>query len=440
MKENDGLHYEFDISQFYSNYLKNPKIFKNRNALNSTYVPNNLPHRDVQIKKIAEITACLLKDGVPFNFLCYGKTGTGKTSVIRFVSQKLDEKCVEVKLNRPWWIYNNCQQVNTPYRILANIFNTLSTEEKIPPTGLPKDVIFQKLLDLLDDVVGNSICFIVLDEIDVLIKKKGGNEILYDLTRLNEKHKLKNCRICLIGISNILKFKSFLDPRVISSFGDEELVFPAYNAEELTDILRERAEIAFFKEVISEETIPLCAALAAKEHGDARKALQLLRKAGELAERSNNKKVTSKFVYKAQKSLEQDNIEQFIISLPKQIQLILCSIFLIAKNLPNQKIITGDIYDVYLEIYDKIPGIKKLTRRRVSDLINELALAGIIKAEVVSMGYYGRSKIVKLDITLDQLFKILINIDNVKHILTYKPVIAQNGKTKLNKNTFKKLF
>ena len=440
LKENNELNYKFDISQFYTDFLKSPKIFKNRDALNPTYIPNNLPHRDIQIKKIAEITACLLKDGVPFNLLSYGKTGTGKTSVIRFVSRKLDEKCNEIQRNRPWWIYNNCQQVNTPYRILANIFNTLSLEEKIPPTGLPKDIIFQKLLNLLDDVVGNSVCFIVLDEIDILIKKKGGNEILYDLTRLNEKYQLKKCRVCLIGISNILKFKSFLDPRVLSSFGGEELVFPAYNAEELTDILQERAEIAFFKNVILEETIPLCAALAAKEHGDARKALQLLRKAGELAERSHNKKVSSKFVYKAQKSLEQDNTEQFIESLPKQIQLVLCSIFLISKHLPNLKIITGDIYDVYLEIYDKIPGVKKLTRRRVSDLINELALAGIIKAEVVSMGYYGRSKIVKLDMPLDQLFKILEKIENIKHILNYKPIIAQKGKAKLNKNTFKKLF
>ena len=434
------MEYKFNISQFYSDFLKSPKIFKNRDALNPTYIPNHLPHRDKQIKRIAEITACTLKDGVPFNFLCYGKTGTGKTSVIRFVSRKLEEKCDEIDLKKPWWIYNNCQQINTPYRILANIFNTISQDEKIPPTGLPKDVIFQKLLKILDDEIGNSVCFIVMDEIDILLKKKGGNEILYDLSRLNEKTKLKKCRVCIIGISNVLKFKSFLDPRVLSSFGGEELVFPAYNAEELTDILQERAAIALYENVLSEDTIPLCAALAAKEHGDARKALQLLRKAGELTERSHNKKISSKFVYKAQKRLEFDNIEEYIKGLPKQIQITLCSIFLVAKYLPDHNIKTGDIFDVYTEIYHKVPNIKKLTQRRVSDLINELSLAGIIKAEVISMGYYGRSKIVKLDISLDQIAYILHKVEYIGELLNYKPVIAQQQKVRVNKNTFKTLF
>lgn len=434
------MQYKFDISQFYTSFLKSPKIFCNRDALNPTYIPDHLPHRDNQIRRVAEITACVLKDGVPFNFLCFGKTGTGKTSVIRFVSRKLEEKCDEINLIKPWWIYNNCQQVNTPYRILANVFNTISIDEKIPPTGLPKDVILQKLLTLMDEIIGESVCFIVLDEIDILIKKKGGNEILYDLTRLNEKTKLKKCRVCIIGISNVLKFKSYLDPRVLSSFGGEELVFPVYNAEELTDILFERASISFYENVISEETIPLCAALAAKEHGDARKALQLLRKAGELAERNHNKRVHPKLVYQAQLRLEQDNVEEYIMGLPRQIQLILCSIYLISKFLPNQHIRTGDIFEVYTEIYKKVPGIKKLTQRRVSDLINELALAGIIIAEVISMGYYGRSKIVKIDLPQDQIIKILQKINYIKEIINYKPVIAQKEKIKLNKNTFKKLF
>jgi cell division control protein 6 len=440
LKENEGIHYKINISKIYDDFLSSPKIFKNRDALNPTYIPDNLLHRDSQIIRIAEITAPALKDGVPFNFLCFGKTGTGKTSIIRFVERKLREKCEERKIKKTFWVYNNCHQVNTPYRILANIFNTISVEEKIPPTGLPKDIIFKRLLDLLDDVVGDSVCFIVLDEIDILIKKKGGNEILYDLTRLNEKDKLEKCRICIIGISNVLKFKSYLDPRVLSSFGGEELVFPAYNAEELTDILIERAKISFYDGVIKEGTIPLCAAIAAKEHGDARKALQLLRKAGELAERKNNKKISPKFVYEAQEDLERDNIEEYIMSLPKQIQLILCSILLIVKTNPDLKLRTGDIYDVYTDISNKIPGVKKLTQRRVSDLINELALAEIVKAEVISMGYYGRSKIVKLDIPLVQLYKILEKIDTIKELLKYTPVIGQKGKAKLNKITFKKLF
>ena len=432
---NHENNYQFNIDKFYKNYLKGPKIFNNRNALEPSYIPDMLPHRDVQIKDIAEKTACALLGDAPPSFLCYGQTGTGKTATIRYVSQKLAQQNSEIK---PWWIYINCNVVSTPYRILAHIYNTISRDEKIPPTGLPKDIIFKKLLGLLDSRIGGSICFLVLDEIDILVDKKGGNEILYDLTRLNEN--LDRCKSSLIGISNKLKFRNSLDPRILSSLGEEHIVFPSYDASELRDILNERAKIAFHDYVLKEDVIPLCAALAAKEHGDARKALQLLRKAGELAERSQSKIVTSKYVEKAQEDIEKDYIMEYIKGLPLQAQLVLTSIYLISKFSPDHIIISGDIYDVHSEIRGLIPGIRQLTKRRISDYINELALAGIISAEVKSMGHYGRTKIIKSDIGIDITEKILYEIDKIQGILNHKPVLLQTDKVKLKNNIFKKLI
>ena len=435
MLNNHENNYQFNIDKFYKNYLKGPKIFNNRNALEPSYIPDMLPHRDVQIKDIAEKTACALLGDAPPSFLCYGQTGTGKTATIRYVSQKLAQQNSEIK---PWWIYINCNVVSTPYRILAHIFNTISRDEKIPPTGLPKDIIFKKLLGLLDSRVGGSICFLVLDEIDILVDKKGGNEILYDLTRLNEN--LDHCKSSLIGISNKLKFRNSLDPRILSSLGEEHIVFPSYDASELRDILNERAKIAFHDSILKEDIIPLCAALAAKEHGDARKALQLLRKAGELAERAQSKIVTSKYVEKAQEDIEKDYIMEYIKGIPLQAQLVLTSIYLISKFSPDHIIISGDIYDVHSEIRGLIPGIRQLTKRRISDYINELALAGIISAEVKSMGHYGRTKIIKSDIGIDITEKILYEIDKIQGILNHKPVLLQTNKVKLKNNIFKKLI
>ncbi|MFX1364643.1 MAG: Cdc6/Cdc18 family protein [Promethearchaeota archaeon] len=435
MLKNQNNNYQFNIEKFYKNYLKGPRIFSNRDALESSYIPEDLPHRDTQIRDIAEKTACALLGDTPPSFLCYGMTGTGKTATIRYVSQKLAQQ--DSRIN-PWWIYINCNVVSTPYRILAHIFNTISRSEKIPPTGLPKDIIFKKLLGLLDSKVGNSICFLVLDEIDILVGKKGGNEILYDLTRLNEN--LDNCKTSIIGISNKLKFRENLDPRILSSLGEEHIVFPSYDASELRDILTERAKIAFQENVLKEEVIPLCAALAAKEHGDARKALQLLRKAGELAERAQNRIVTVKHVENAQGDLENDYIIEYIKGMPLQAQLVLTSIYLILKFSPDHIIISGDIYDVYSEIRGLIPGVRQLTKRRISDYINELTLAGIISADVKSMGHYGRTKIIKLDIEIELIEKCLLEIDKVKIILNHKPIFIQSDKIKLKNNIFKKLI
>ena len=437
MLKNFEDHYNFNIDQFYKDYSKGPKMFKNREALEPSYIPNELPHRDLQIKDIAEKTACALLGNTPPSFLCYGKTGTGKTATIRYVSQKLAQQCSE---NKPWWIYINCNIVSTPYRILAHIYNTISRTEKIPPTGLPKDVIFKKLLGLLDQKIKNSICFLVLDEIDILVDKNGGNEILYDLTRLNEN--LDNCKTCLIGISNILKFKEKLDPRVLSSLGEEPpILFHPYNAIQLKDILKDRSNVAFYEDAVKDGVIDLCAAIAAKEHGDARKALQLLRKAGDLAERAKNKTVSEEFVHRAQKELEKDQVMEYIKGMPIHAQLTLTAIYLLSKfNANSFVIISGYVYDVYAELTEKIPGTKSLTERRLSDYINDLTLAGIINYEIKPMGCYGRTKVIKLGINLSFLENILRKIDKIQDLLDYKPVLLQSDKIKLNNNDFKKLI
>jgi len=408
MLKNNNDNNSFNIEQFYKDYLTGPKIFKNRDALDPSFVPDELPHRNKEIQKVAEKTACALKGDTPPNFLCYGITGTGKTATIRYVSQKLAQQNINTK---PWWIYVNCSIISTPYRILAHIYNTIVESEKIPPTGLPKDIIFKRLLGLLDQRIGSSICFLVLDETS------------------------------LIGISNKLNFKDTLDPRVKSSLGEEHIVFSSYNAKELGDILRERAKIAFYDNVLKEDVIPWCSAIAAKEHGDARKALQLLKKAGNLAERAQNKMLTKTHVEQAQFELEDDQVIEYIKGLPLQAQLTLTAIFLLSKFAPEHVITSGDVYDVHSELANRIPNVKVLTKRRISDYINELAMAGIITADTKSAGHYGRTKIIKLDngIELILIEKILANVEKIKDLITYKPILLQSNKVRLKNNVFKKL-
>ncbi len=432
---NDNNNHNFNIDKFYKDYLKGPKIFKKRDALEPSFIPEELPHRDREIQMVAELTACALMGDAPPNFLCYGMTGTGKTASIRYVSEKLAQQSLE---NKPWWIYINCNIISTSYRTLAHIYNTIIGKEKIPPTGLPKDTIFKRLLGLLDQKVRHSICFFVLDEIDML--KKNLDEVLYDLTRLNNS--LDFCKTSLIGISNNLNFKDSLDPRVKSSLGREHIVFSTYNASQLKDILSERAEIAFYDGVLREDVIPLCAALAAKEHGDARKALQLLRKAGTIAQRRQNKMIISKHVDEGQYELEDDQTIEYIKGLPLQAQLTLTVIFLLSKFSPEHVITSGDVYDVHSELANKIPNVKLLTKRRISDYINELAMAGIITAYTKSAGHYGRTKIIKLDngIELILVEKILANIEKIKDLITYKPILLQSNKVRLKNNVFKKLI
>ncbi|MEM4077225.1 MAG: cell division control protein Cdc6, partial [Metallosphaera sp.] len=236
--------------------------------------------------------------------------------------------------------------------------------------------------------------------------KKHGDDILYKLTRINyEIHKSK---VSIIGITNDIKFIDGLDPRVRSSLGEEELVFPPYNAEELEDILRRRSSLAFKEGVISDSVIKLCAAIAARDHGDARRALDLLRVAGEIAERYKKKIVTEEEVERARVEIERDRVYEVIATLPFHSKLILLSI--VQSSIQDRRLTTGEIYTRYREL-TSIMSSESVTQRRASDIINELDMMGIVSARVVNRGRYGKTKEVVLAVDRNIVMKALIESD-----------------------------
>ena len=376
------------INGIFDTLLENEPLFKNKEALRHSYTPAELPHRESEIKQLAFILAPSLKDETPSNILIYGKSGTGKTIVSRFICKEL--KRTGAKLGVPVsTVYLNCEVTDTKYRVLANLAKQFG--ENIPFTGWPTDKVYNAFRDALDKE--RQCVIILLDEVDKLVRNNG-DDIIYLLTRINSD--LKKARISLIGISNDLTFTEYLDARVQSSLGDEEIVFTPYNARQLEDILRQRAEIAFKEGVHGEFVIPLCAALAAREHGDARKALDLLRVSGEVAERQGAEDITEAHVRKANDKIESDNVIEAVRTLPTQSKLLLYSVILLDER-GGRTITTGEVYDVYKRLC-KYLSVDILTQRRVSDLISELDMLGILNSRVVSKGRYGRTKEIKIEI------------------------------------------
>ena len=226
---------------------------------------------------------------------------------------------------------------------------------------------------------------------------------MYNLSRINSD--LKNSKASLIGITNNLKFTDFLDARVKSSLGEDELIFPPYDAEQLQDILNQRAGEAFINNAIESAVIPLCAALAAQEHGDARRALDLLRVSAELAERDGGGSVIEKYVRKALNKIEQDTVAEVIETLPPQSKLVLLGIIL-NEQIGIDKLTTGIVFDTYKELCKQI-NMDTLTQRRITDLISELDMLGIINARVVSFGRGGRTRLIQLSVPIHSTKKIL---------------------------------
>lgn len=378
------------LDKLFDSYVEG-SLFVNKSVLQANYNPDTIPHRNEQIENVASILAPALKGDRVSNLFVYGKTGTGKTLSIQHVGNRLQEKVKQLGKDNLKFLFINCKLrkvADTEYRIIAELINILG--EKIPATGLPTDYVYRKFIELIDDKKQNVI--IVLDEIDQAVKKIDDN-FIYTLTRMNSE--LKNSQISLIGISNSLTFMDHLDPRVRSSLGEEELVFAPYNALQLQDILRERANQAFKEGVLQEGVIAKCAAYAAKEHGDARRALDLLRVAGELAERSSNNKIKTEHIDQANEKIEKDKMLDIIESEPRQFQLVLWAIMDLDEKSKGEAIYTGDVYNSYQEICEKSKN-EVLTQRRISDILAEFDMLGLINARVVSKGRQGRTREIRL--------------------------------------------
>ncbi|QZP36427.1 AAA family ATPase [Halobaculum magnesiiphilum] len=450
----------------FDDLLSGEPIFENKEVLRPSYTPHELPHRKDQINKMATILVSALRGETPSNILIYGKTGTGKTASAKFVSQELES--TSQKYDVPCEVeYINCEVTDTQYRVLAQLANKFieknetviddqlddlrdlrsaatdddsaldGTEfasvsdvddriadlesdreemEEVPMTGWPTDRVYSTFFDAVD--YHERVVVIMLDEIDKLVEKSG-DDTLYNLSRMNSE--LENSRISIMGISNDLKFTDFLDPRVKSSLGEEEIVFPPYDANQLRDILQHRSDIAFKGDALTEDVIPLCAAFAAQEHGDARRALDLLRTAGELAERSQADLVEEAHVRQAQDKIELDRVVEVVRTLPTQSKIVLFSIILLEQN-GVHNVNTGEVFNIYKRLCEEIDA-DVLTQRRVTDLISELDMLGIVNAVVVSKGRYGRTKEISLSVPIDETEAVLLSDSRLGDIEDVQPFV-----------------
>ena len=450
----------------FDDLLEGEPIFENKEVLRPSYTPHKLPHREEQINNMATILVTALRGDTPSNILIYGKTGTGKTASAKFVSEELET--TSQKYEVPCEVeYINCEVTDTQYRVLAQLANkfinknldviddrlaeledvqsraredvsaleetefdslgpledeieTLTADrdefEEVPMTGWPTDRVYTSFFDAVD--YHERVVVIMLDEIDKLVEKSG-DDTLYNLSRMNSE--LENSRVSIMGISNDLKFTDFLDPRVKSSLGEEEIVFPPYDANQLRDILQARADVAFKQRALTEDVIPLCAAFAAQEHGDARRALDLLRTAGELAERDQINQVEEDHVRQAQEKIELDRVVEVVRTLPTQSKIVLFAIILLEKN-GVHNINTGEVFNIYKNLCAEIDA-DVLTQRRVTDLISELDMLGIVNAVVVSKGRYGRTKEISLSVPTEETEAVLLSDSRLGDIDDVQPFV-----------------
>jgi len=375
----------------FQDILSRSSIFRDRNVLSPHYIPSTLPHREKEINVIMSAIFPALKGEKPRSLLIYGKTGTGKTSCVKYVMERFEE----MKNEKARMCYVNCRIYNTRYRVFHKLM-----KDNIPEyakTGYGLSFFYEKIIDLLDLNGINAI--VVLDEVDMV---KDLDDLIYTLTRANDD--LKRGGISIIGISNKLSFKERLDPRSKSTLYETEMIFPPYTSNQLKSILEQRVKLGFSDAAVDESAINLAAAVAAQDNGDARYALKLILRAGEIVDEEGAGVISERQVTAARKSVDEDISIEAISTLPQHQQIVLYSIASLSMdggryskltgNTDNY-LLSGEVYENYLK---DARNLRKEPRsaRWYREYVNELEMLGLITTVESGKGMRGHTRLIKL--------------------------------------------
>lgn len=398
----------------FEDILSSPTVFKNRNVLSPHFVPEALPFREKEIERIMVAIAPALGNQRPRNMFIYGKTGTGKTCTVRSVIRQFEQRKPDAITN-----YINCRMYNSRYRVIQKIAKDLIPE--LDKAGFGISTFYERVLSFLREGNGKRL-ILVLDEVDMV---KDLDELLYTLTRMNDE--LNTGSISIFGITNKLSFKDVLDPRSKSSLCESEMVFAAYTPVQLRAILEQRVEEGFKQDVVDESALNLASAIAAQETGDARYALKLLLRAGELADEKKHAKISDREVEDARRSVDVDLAAETIATLPAHQQLVLlavCNLSIdgdryqrLGEGEEGEKnLMSGEVYEEYSKACRQFRKPKR-SARWYREYLNELEMLGLITTIESSKGMRGHTRFIKPGYEANQMRKIILSQNTIKEPL-----------------------
>ncbi|WP_136602718.1 orc1/cdc6 family replication initiation protein [Salinigranum halophilum] len=385
-------------------FERKQNIFRNKDALGESYQPDQIEERDEEIEQYMHALQPVVDGWEPNNIFLYGNTGVGKTAVTDYLLDRLQDDVADYDDVDLSVISLNCKTLNSSYQVAVELVNKLRpTGGEISSTGYPQQTVFKKLYKELETIGGTIL--IVLDEVDSI---GGRDELLYELPRARANNNLDSTKVGVIGISNDFKFREKLDPRVQDTLCEREVQFPPYDAPELQNILESRAENAIAEDAVEEGVLKFCAALAARDSGSARQALDLLRLAGEIAENRDSDLIERGHVEAARSRLDQERVEEGMRELTTHGRLTLLAV--ISKTAKQETPCrTREVYEEYINLCDS-SGTDSLAQRSVHNHLSDLRMLGILSAYENRSGSRGNYYSYELDVSFTSAIEAMSDV------------------------------
>jgi len=385
------------------------KIFEKPWLLEIDNVPdaNRIVGRDDKIKSLAKNLRKMRTDDVPDNIVMWGETGTGKTLVARHVCERL-EATTEGTDGSIVTAYVNPDPISTytsTFRKIAEQVNAKANDPvDVPSLGLSAEHYRDKKLWPIVEREFPGGLVVIIDEID---KHGEINEILYTLSRAKSKDDV-NFPVVTIGISNDIEFKGDIDSRAQSTLQPKHWTFTPYEEDQLVSILDNRRD-AFYEEVLEHDVISKVAELAADEHGDARRAVRLLRNAGEVADEEGGEIVTADHVSEADELVEVELFMEMVKGTPLSGKLLLFALTRLDRNNPEKEWFrTSEIHRVY-ETVAKDVRVEPKGYNRALELLNKHVTTGVLESKKKEGGDDGKFRSYSLQGEVESTRRGLIN-------------------------------
>jgi len=371
-------------------------VFVNRDLVEPDTIidEERIVGRDDQLESVVSFLKPTLQGNRPPNMLLYGPAGTGKSLIIGAVTQQIIELC-QSKGKRFGVVDINCQPINTldqaVFELVQTVAKDVDAKIGVPETGVSTKQKYRRLYKLINEHY-DSVIFI-LDEIDLLVGRRANDEpayskLLYQLSRASNTNEIEG-QVSVAALTNDPKFMEDIDGRAESSFNPRDVYFPDYDANQLRQILENRRD-AFRSDALTDDVLPLVSAFAAQSHGDARKAIDLFRGAGDLADERGDEKVREDHVRESQEEIDKDRSLKLVEGLTTQKKISLYATASVAhfSNWSGSSVPSPVGFRVYQWITEEIDA-DQMTRETYVKYVKELSTYGLISSSRKSRGRGG---------------------------------------------------
>ncbi|ELZ17490.1 orc1/cdc6 family replication initiation protein [Natrinema limicola] len=366
-------------------------LIRDRSLLDPNHIveEDRIVGRDEQLQEVTKMLRVALGNNRPPNLFLYGPSGTGKSLITKAVCKNITSIC-QTRDIRFGTIEVNCQDLDTlgvaVYELASRAADEADVDVEVPKHGVATKEKWDELYRIVNENFDSAV--FVLDELDMLVGRRDKQEpafsrLLYQLSRAGANNEL-TAHISVVAISNDTKMMESVGSRALSSFTPEDVHFDDYDANQLQSILRRRQD-AFYEDVLDDDVIPLAAAFAAQTHGDARKAIDLMRVAGELAEREGDERVREEHVREAQDKVEKNRVLEVVRGISTQKKLCLYATAAVAAEADDESARSTTGYRVYQFLTDAI-GAEQYHQETYVNKMKEMTTYSLVDFERRSHG------------------------------------------------------